>query len=163
MGGVDIANQLRESYEVHRPSFRNWWPLFYWLIDVTIINSYRLYIIYMAELGVEKPLSHKKFRICIITSLFDFAIEGRIQQLRDSLGGKRKFCSTNANIHKVVGIPKPKACTWCSYLVKYHRIKGEEGQDRAYRTSSICSFCDVPLCTRGSNNCWYNYHNIYNN
>jgi hypothetical protein len=29
MGGVDLANQFRESYETHRPTYRNWWPLFY--------------------------------------------------------------------------------------------------------------------------------------
>jgi len=29
MGGVDLANQFRESYETHRATLRNWWPLFY--------------------------------------------------------------------------------------------------------------------------------------
>lgn len=28
MGGVDLANQFRESYETHRATLRNWWPLF---------------------------------------------------------------------------------------------------------------------------------------
>ena len=28
IGGVDISNQLRESYETHRATQRNWWPLF---------------------------------------------------------------------------------------------------------------------------------------
>jgi len=43
MGGVDLANQFRESYETHKPTLRNWWPLFYWFIDVICINAYRLY------------------------------------------------------------------------------------------------------------------------
>jgi hypothetical protein len=42
MGGVDLANQFREAYETHRPTFRTWWPLFYWLIDVACVNSYLL-------------------------------------------------------------------------------------------------------------------------
>ena len=29
IGGVDLANQFRESYETHRATLRNWWPLFY--------------------------------------------------------------------------------------------------------------------------------------
>ena len=29
MGGVDITNQLRESYETHKATWRNWLPLFY--------------------------------------------------------------------------------------------------------------------------------------
>jgi hypothetical protein len=43
MGGVDLANQYRELYKTHKPTLRTWWPLFYWLIDVTCINVYRLY------------------------------------------------------------------------------------------------------------------------
>ena len=53
MGGVDLANQFRESYKTHRPTFRNWWPLFYWLIDIACVNAYRLH-----RLHVEKPLTH---------------------------------------------------------------------------------------------------------
>jgi hypothetical protein len=29
IGGVDLANQFREPYEVHRTTQRNWWPRFY--------------------------------------------------------------------------------------------------------------------------------------
>jgi hypothetical protein len=29
IGGVDLANQFREAYETHKPTLRNWWPLFY--------------------------------------------------------------------------------------------------------------------------------------
>lgn len=44
MGGVDLANQFREVYEVRRTTQRNWWPLFYWLLDMACINAYRLAI-----------------------------------------------------------------------------------------------------------------------
>jgi hypothetical protein len=27
--GVNIANQLQETYETHKATRRNWWPLFY--------------------------------------------------------------------------------------------------------------------------------------
>jgi Transposase IS4 len=41
MGGVDIANQLRESYSTHnRRQKRYWKPLFLWLLDLAITNSY---------------------------------------------------------------------------------------------------------------------------
>ena len=43
MGGVDLVNQFRAAYETHRAICRNWWPLFYWLIDVAYVNAYRLY------------------------------------------------------------------------------------------------------------------------
>jgi hypothetical protein len=41
MGGVDIANQLRASYSTHnRRQKRYWKPLFLWLLDLAITNSY---------------------------------------------------------------------------------------------------------------------------
>jgi hypothetical protein len=43
IGGVDLANQFRESYETYQITQRNWWPLFYWLIDVVYVNVYRLH------------------------------------------------------------------------------------------------------------------------
>jgi hypothetical protein len=54
MGGVDLANQFKEAYETHRPTLRNWWPLFYWLIDVAYINAYKLYRLHVGE----RPLTH---------------------------------------------------------------------------------------------------------
>ena len=46
MGGVDVANQLRSSYELHRPTRRTWWPIFYWLLDASLVNAYRLTVVY---------------------------------------------------------------------------------------------------------------------
>ena len=42
MGGVDIADQLRSYYSTQLKACRNWLPLFFWLLDTTIINSYRI-------------------------------------------------------------------------------------------------------------------------
>lgn len=55
MGGVDLANQFHKAYKTHQITRRNWWPLFYWLIDIACINSYRLYQLSTKE---EKPLTH---------------------------------------------------------------------------------------------------------
>jgi hypothetical protein len=158
MGAVDIANQLRESYEVHRASVRNWWPLFYWLIDVTIINSYRLYLIVMEQLGMSKTLSHREFRTCIYMSLFSYITDAKLAHLRESLGGKRRFLSTDFKIHFRVNSGQ-KQCVWCMYLLQRARLKGEKREGAIKRTRSECSFCNVALCTQGS--CWSDYHNIY--
>lgn len=158
MGGVDIANQLRESYEAHRASLRNWWPLFYWLIDVTVINSYRLYITVMEQLGISKLTSHREFRTCIYMSLFSFATNAKLAHLRESLGGKRGFFSTDLKIHfRVKG--GQKQCVWCMYLLQRAKLKGEKGGGAIKRTRSECSFCKVALCTEGR--CWSDYHNTY--
>jgi len=33
MNSVDIANQLRQAYEIHRTGYRTWLPLFYWVLN----------------------------------------------------------------------------------------------------------------------------------
>jgi len=43
MGGVDITDQLRAGYSTHRKCWRNWLSLWFWLLDVTLVNSYLLY------------------------------------------------------------------------------------------------------------------------
>lgn len=43
MGGVDIADRLRSYYSVQQKAPRNWLPYFYWLLDTTIINTYKMH------------------------------------------------------------------------------------------------------------------------
>jgi hypothetical protein len=42
MGGVDIADQLRAGFSTQQRGMKPWRPLFYWLLDSTIINAFRL-------------------------------------------------------------------------------------------------------------------------
>ena len=42
MNGCDIADQLRAWFKTQRQSNRSWWPLFYFLLDHSIINAYLL-------------------------------------------------------------------------------------------------------------------------
>ena len=67
MGGVDVSNQLRASYEVHRPTRRTWWPIFYWLLDATIVNAHKLSKVY-GQKGF-KPWQQLQFRKLLIQSL----------------------------------------------------------------------------------------------
>ena len=42
MGAVDIADQLRSYYSTQQTSRRNWLPLFYWLLDTSLVNAYQI-------------------------------------------------------------------------------------------------------------------------
>jgi hypothetical protein len=94
MGGVDLANQLREAYKTHRPTSRTWWPLFYWLIDVACINAYRLHVLHM-----EKPLTHLQFRILLYCKLLEYSERAKIRRLQVDLGGKRVFNPDLQHLH----------------------------------------------------------------
>ena len=39
IGGVDIANQLRAYYSTEGIALRSWYPLFFWILDIAILNA----------------------------------------------------------------------------------------------------------------------------
>ena len=42
MGSVNIADQLRSYYPTQQRCRRNWFPLFYWLLDTSLVNANRI-------------------------------------------------------------------------------------------------------------------------
>jgi len=56
-GGVDIADQLRSYYHTQLAGRRLWLPLFFWLLDTAIVNSYIIYRMY------NPSASQEQFRI----------------------------------------------------------------------------------------------------
>jgi len=155
MGAVDLANQYRESYETHRITQRNWWPLFYWLIDVVCINAYRLYQLYTVQLG-KKPLTHLQFRIKLYCKLFDYSSKAKLQHLRVGLGGKRVFGHELQHLHYWEKRAKQSTCAWCMYESRCKKILGKKVEGRVKRSVGGCAFCDVPLCKEEY--CWASYH-----
>jgi hypothetical protein len=155
MGGVDLANQFRESYETHRPTFRTWWPLFYWLIDVASINAYRLYHLYMLQLQ-KKPLTHLQFRIQLYHKLLNYSTTAKLQHLRVGLGGRRVFGPDLQYLHYWGKSQKQGNCAWCLYESRCRKVLGKEVKGRVKRSRFRCVFCDIILCQEG--HCWARYH-----
>lgn len=156
MGGVDLANQYREVYETHRITQRNWWPLFYWLIDVACINAYRLHQLYLIQLR-GKPLTHLEFRIQLAKRLFEYSTRAKLLQLSASvLGGKRLFSPEVQHIHFWQKRKAQGTCIWCLYQTKRKRLLDIEVKGRARRSINGCVFCEVPLCIEGE--CWNQFH-----
>jgi hypothetical protein len=59
MGGVDVADQYISSYSFIRKSKKWWHKMFFWLLEVAVVNSFILYNLSAAS--NQKPkLSHKK-------------------------------------------------------------------------------------------------------
>jgi hypothetical protein len=119
MGRVDLANQYRESYETHKATQRNWWPLFYWLIDVACINAYRLHQLHMIKLQ-EKPLTHLEFRVQLASRLLEYSSKAKLYSLRVGLGGRRLFSPELQHLHYWVKCPRV-TCAWCLYKSRCQR------------------------------------------
>ena len=76
MNGVDNADQLRCYYSTQRVHFKSWKPLWHFLLDTTITNSYK--IAYYTPERVERvqktfqeTYSYREFRIQLATQLFE--------------------------------------------------------------------------------------------
>ena len=61
MGGVDIADQYRSYYDTQLPvtTFRTWFPILFWVIDTSLINSF----IVFRDLESITHVSHKEFHL----------------------------------------------------------------------------------------------------
>src|SRR5439155_11182356 len=73
MGGVDIADQLRAGFSTQQRGLKPWRPLFYWLLDTTIINAFHLSEYKRkAKLGSGKDKvrsAHQAFREALVSEL----------------------------------------------------------------------------------------------
>lgn len=63
-GGVDTVDQLRGNYAMGRKSMKNWPSLAWWLIDMCIVNAYRLF-----SLQTHTTVSQLEFRIALMQQL----------------------------------------------------------------------------------------------
>lgn len=163
MGGVDIADQLRSYYSTQQPCRRNWMPLFYWLLDTALINSYRI----MVTSG--SKLAHREFRHKLLWELVDMATEpqkklrGKAKKSKQPVKLPRvtkNFTLSNERFKKVPHLvewrDEERACTWCAWK----KQKGlNAGVNRPNRCRTWCSCCNLSLCVN-ERNCFKEYHTI---
>jgi hypothetical protein len=74
MGGVDIADQLRGYYNTQLSVRRTWMPLFFWLLDTAIVNSYLI----LKKSG--ENIEHKEFRLQLVWDLIKEGLEEEEKQ-----------------------------------------------------------------------------------
>lgn len=68
MGGVDRSDHFVSSYQFMRRTKKWYRKMFFWLLEVAIINAYLLYKEVQTAAG-KKPMTHHKFRKALVTSL----------------------------------------------------------------------------------------------
>ena len=155
MGGVDIADQLRASFSTQQRGVKPWRPLFYWLLDTTIINAFRISEHQRkAKLGSAKDKvrsAHRAFREALVLEL-----------LKDPLPKPPKRACIKKNtalpnirltrpieIHtRILG--KRAACVFCrwSRVTKRGRTtKVITKSANIPKTRLVCSHCSINLCT----------------
>lgn len=160
MGGVDIADQLRSYYATQQTTRRNWMPLFFWLLDTAIVNSYRI----AGKAGSTR--SHKEFRQHLVISLLESVHSTR---------GKRKAVENHhqsnprprvtknyqlSNIRFTHGHHHPEwrenraVCVWCAWMAQSTGAKKKNNNE----AQLWCIECNVPLCINKFRSCFSEYH-----
>jgi hypothetical protein len=172
MGGVDIADQYRSSYIIQFPVQRIWVPLFFWLLDTSIINSYLIY-----KIRYGKKANHKNFRLSIVLDLIKEAIKNQSAKETRSKGKGKKvqnlaeksYITKNFELlpdrlaeakHLPVYNNNNLSCEYCKIL---NKLKGQAAKKSPSKTHFSCSFCNVRLCINNTRNCYHLFHTITDN
>ncbi len=149
IGGVDIANQYRSSYEIHLQAMRTWFPLFFFFLDAAIVNAYRIQYIAKEQQGQAKP-SQLQFREKLYQELFTASAQAEAPSPRGQ--PQSNYQQTETRYHQRISLGRRIACAWC----QFKREKGKRGQ-QAKRGMYGCRECGgIPLCLKGP--CWDEFH-----
>lgn len=151
MGGVDTADHYVSSYMFVRKSKKWWRKMFFWLLDISVVNSYLLYNMNLQNMG-KKPIDSKKFREELIKGLVGDTRNNNIKKRgrpgsadheeRLNLSRTHHFISQTTN-------KKTKECMVCS-----NRAAG-----RRRETTFFCETCSKkPGLHPGE--CFKRYHTL---
>jgi hypothetical protein len=71
MRGVDVTDQLRASYSSQTRSHKWWHRIFWFLIDMTLVNMYIMYLSRAAERPnpISQPMTHLQFKTALVEAL----------------------------------------------------------------------------------------------
>jgi len=143
MGGVDKFDQLHERYAVGRRSTKWWHRIFYYLVDMAIVNSFIL-----MNTARKRTSDQLTFRINLARQLVDgYSSRKRRNKPVLFLANKRAIPEevrlSEVGKHLPIQNQTYKRCRLCS-------TKAAEK-----RTRYSCSSCQVPLCIQP---CFNRFH-----
>ena len=160
MGGVDIADQLRSKFSTQQRGLKPWRPLFYWLLDTTIINAY---LISEHERKAKLRLDEKDN----IRSAHRIFREALVTVLLQDLKPPANYITKNTLLPRIrltrpieIHIPAPikrvncMFCRWCRHNKNGKSIQDISKTQDILKTRSHCSHCSVALCGK----CFYLFH-----
>ena len=160
IGGVDIANQLRAGMTTQQRGVKPWRPLFYWLLDSTIINAFKLSEHHRkARLGNAKDnvrSAHRAFREALVSQLLKDSTPTNWSYITKKLPLPSMRLTQPISIHRQ--IPGKRAacvyCRWSQATKKGRTMKVIAKSANIPKTRTICSHCNINLCIE----CFYHFH-----
>ena len=148
MGGVDLADQLRQVHTIHQ-KHRMWWKyLCFYLLDVSIVNAY---IVYKATPGV-KSVSHLQFNTQLAHQLIGGRVHSGFRRAKAEQN-VQVIASDNIGFNKLQPLSgRKRVCVVCS------RVGRRTAKGRRIETSYGCTACSAPLCR--NKGCFDEHHPV---
>ncbi|XP_040264689.1 piggyBac transposable element-derived protein 4-like [Bufo bufo] len=150
MGGVDLMDQKKVSYETDRRSkIKFYLRIFFDLLDIAVNNSHCIYIQANEERHPEcKAITPLEYRQMIARSL----VGGYSNRQRKAPSAPVR------SSRSVLPAPKPKHSMIRSDRRKRCAQRAKHVNEN--RTDSLCDTCKVHLCYTKTRNCFADYHSL---
>ena len=162
MGEVDIGNQYRATFTtLQYQNQRYWKPLFYYLLDIALVNSYLLYKAYRGlVIGDPKRYrrDHRRFQEGLAKALITYCEAPEHNQI---LRPTRSYC-VHCRKNQSSWEPKHQQRAFGTNITNIGGGlgSGSGGRFRDSNTQWGCDQCNIPLCKIG--NCWRLWHENLN-
>ena len=175
MNGVDVADQFRCYYDTQRVYLKTWKFLWHFLLDTTIVNSYK--IINIIELRpyaeLRKHGFHRLFRMKLIQELYDYSTRvasppGGFKDYKKKKLARLVRCAFSEEHGIRVKLSEDKHyCVPCSIdhriaqkttvrkplqKLSLNNILADKRRQRSPKSSLSCRLCRMYICK--SITCW---------
>jgi hypothetical protein len=151
MGGVDLMDQKKVSYETDRKSkIKYYLRIFFDLLDIAVNNSHCVYVQVNEERNSEnKSTTPLQYRQMIARGLIGrYSNRQRTAPSATVRSASRCVLPAPKPEHSLIRSDRRKRCAECAK----HEIEN--------RTDSFCDICSVHLCYTKTRNCFADYHSL---
>lgn len=146
MGAVDNVDKTVKPYQSVRKSFKWYKKVFFNLIDISIYNSF---VIYM-KITPRRKLAYKQFLKSVISEIHSCNPMERLPKGRPSTNTPDRLKGMHIPRRCIndKGVPSYSDCIYCKNY----------GNGKRKATSFQCKTCNVRLCIQGDRSCFELYH-----
>jgi hypothetical protein len=157
MNAVDLADQLRTYYSSDRHTFRTWRPLFDFMLQASIVNAAKLWVLSGGR--STKQSGHLQYRMRLANQLLSHIRSGKPQ---DSPSDSQDTENASICQHKVIFM-SPRQCTSCKAFGRppLRELSQSEMNERSIkrrdlpRTHFGCELHKIAICNNRV--CWLSH------
>lgn len=158
MGGVDLADMLITLYRTEITTKKRWYlKLIFHMVDICKVNGWLLYRRFCDQQSIPK-----KDQKPLLLFIADLANALRLSEKPKSVGRpKKRSLSPQPTIGKKAAVAKPVPDVRYDLVDHFPEFGEKRGRCRYCPDGYsyvYCRKCNIVLCLRKNNNCFYDFH-----